>query len=61
MSFAASRSASSPNVVSRMSPWRRSAEAANVFAADLLNYFPSKEAALFGADPELATATRDAI
>src|ERR1700722_18978964 len=37
------------------------AEAANVSPRTFFNYSPTKEAALFGADPELAEATCDAI
>src|ERR1700728_5311441 len=37
------------------------AEAANVSPRTFFNSSPSKEAALFGANPELAAATRDAI
>ena len=37
------------------------AEAANVSPRTFFNYFPTKEAAIFGADPELAAATREAI
>ena len=37
------------------------AEAANVSPRTFFNDFPTKEAAIFGADPELAAATREAI
>jgi AcrR family transcriptional regulator len=37
------------------------AEAADVSPRTFFNYFPSKEAALFGADPERVTALRDRL
>jgi AcrR family transcriptional regulator len=37
------------------------AEAANVSPRTFFNYFPSKEAALFGADPERVTALRERL
>src|SRR5215469_10625557 len=37
------------------------AEAANVSPRTFFNYFPTKEAALFGADPEKAAALRERI
>src|SRR5216683_2917226 len=37
------------------------AEAADVSPRTFFNYFPSKEAALFGADPERIAALRDGV
>src|ERR1700722_6030577 len=37
------------------------AEAANVSPRTFFNYFPSKEAALFGANPERVTALRERL